>query len=332
MTAPWLPVWRPKLRSAIVAVLPFLALTAVYLVARSLVLHGMARTVTPISTSTMILTWPSLLWFYLKLLVYPAGLSPFYDAAYVAKPGLRNFVLPLAGVLAAAALLWFWARHSPSRVRTIAFASVLLVLPLLPALYIRVFNYGEYAHDRYLYLPSVGFAVLCALAIRQLPQIKLQGALAAVIAALLLVGTITQQLNWASDLLLYTRAVSIAPGNLVARNNLGNALLERGRFQDAVAVYQQVLKLDPNFWMATYNLGYVSYRLQKFDDAEHYLSRAILLNPYDSEEYFVRGESRVESGHIDAGIEDLKHAVQIRPDAEPYRAMLRLAMHQQLPK
>ena len=321
--------WRPKLRSAIVAVLPFLALTAVYLVARSLVLHGMARTVTPISISTMILTWPSLLWFYLKLLLYPAGLSPFYDAAYVSKPGLRNFVLPLAGVLAAAALLWFWARHSPSRVRTIAFASALLVLPLLPALYIRVFNYGEYAHDRYLYLPSVGFVILCALAIRQLPQIKLQGALAAGIAALLLVGTITQQLNWASDLLLYTRAVSIAPGNLVARNNLGNALLERGRFQDAVAVYQQVLKLDPNFWMATYNLGYVSYRLQKFDDAERYLSRAILLNPDDSDEYFVRGESRFEAGHVDAGIADLQHAVQMRPDAEPYRATLRLAMQQE---
>jgi len=129
--------------------------------------------------------------------------------------------------------------------------------------------------------------------------------------------------------LLYTRGVSIAPRSLVARNNLGNALLERGRYPDAVAVYQQVLKQDPKFWMATYNLGYVSYRLQKFDDAEQYLSRAIVLNPNDADEYFVRGASRVESGHVESGIVDLKRAVQMRPDAEPYRAMLRQALQQQ---
>jgi len=321
--------WGPKLRSAVVGALPFLAVTALYLVVRSWALHGMVRTIAPISVKTMILTWPSLLWFYLKLLVYPAGLSPFYDAGYVTKLGLRDFVLPLAGVLAAAALLWFWARRSPAQARTIAFACAFLVLPLMPALYIRVFNYGDYAHDRYLYLPSVGFVILCALAIRQLPHAKLQAALVAAIAALLLAGTITQQLNWASDLLLYTRGTSIAPSNLVARNNLGNALLERGRYPDAVAVYQQVLKQDPNFWMATYNLGYVSYRLHKFDDAEQYLSRAIVLNPNDADEYFVRGASRVESGHVDAGIADLKRAVQMRPDAEPYRAMLRQAIERQ---
>ena len=264
--------WGLKLRSAVVAVFSFLALTALYLLARSRALHGMVRIITPISVKTMILTWPSLLWFYLKLLVYPARLSPFYDARYVTRPGLQDFVLPLAGVLAAAGLIWFWARRSPARSRAISYACALLVLPLLPALYIRVFNYSDHAHDRYLYLPSVGFVILCALAIRQLRPVKLQVATAGVAAAILLAGTLTQQLNWASDLLLYTRGVSIAPGNSVARNNLGNALLERGQYPDAVAVYQQVLKQDPNFWMATYNLGYVSYRLHKFEDAEQYLA------------------------------------------------------------
>lgn len=321
--------WRAKLRSAVVAVLPFLAITVLYLLARSLALRGIVRTITPISFRTMILTWPSLLWFYLKLLVYPAGLSPFYDVGYVTRPGPQDFVLPLAGVFGAAALLWFWARRSPARARTIAFACALLVLPLLPALYIRVFNYDDYAHDRYLYLPSVGFVILCALAVRQFRPVKLQAALAGVAVALFLAGTLTQELNWASDLLLYTRGVNIAPRNSVARNNLGNALLERGRYPDAVAVYQQVLKQDPNFWMATYNLGYVSYRLHKFDDAEQYLSRAIVLNPYEADQYFVRGASRVESGHVDAGIADLKRALEMRPDAEPYRAMLRRALQGQ---
>jgi len=316
----------PKFRSAVLAVLPFLAVTALYLLARSLALHGMIRTVTPISVKTMILTWPSLLWFYLRLLVYPAGLSPFYDARYVTRPGLQDFVLPLGGVLAAAGLLWFWARRSPAQARTIAFAGALLVLPLLPALYIRVFNYGDYAHDRYLYLPSVGFVILCALAIRQLRPMRLQVATAGLAAALLLAGTLTQQLNWASDLLLYTRGVDIAPGNSVARNNLGNALLERGRYPDAVALYQQVLKQDPNFWMAAYNLGYLSYRLHKFDQAEQYLTRAITLNPYDADQYFMRGVTRVESGHMEAGIADLQRAVRMRPDAEPYRAALRQAL------
>jgi 4-amino-4-deoxy-L-arabinose transferase-like glycosyltransferase len=204
--------WRAKLRSAVVAVLPFLAITALYLLARSLALRGMVRTITPISFRTMILTWPSLLWFYLKLLVYPAGLSPFYDVGYVTRPGPRDFVLPLTGVLAAAALLWLWARRSPARARTIAFACALLVLPLLPALYIRVFNYDDYAHDRYLYLPSVGFVILCALAVRQFRPVKLQAALAGVAVALFLAGTLTQQLNWPATCCSTPAASTSHPG------------------------------------------------------------------------------------------------------------------------
>jgi hypothetical protein len=41
------------------------------------------------------------------------------------------------------------------------------------------------------------------------------------------------------------------------------------------------------------------------------------------------GASRVESGHVDAGIADLKRALEMRPDAEPYRAMLRRALQGQ---
>ena len=104
----------------------------------------------------MVLTWPSVLWFYIRHLLWPVGLGPFYDMDYITHLDVRHVLLPALVAVLVAAGLWVFAEQIPGA----ALAILWLILPILPVLNVRVFTEGHFVHDRYLYLPSIGFAML----------------------------------------------------------------------------------------------------------------------------------------------------------------------------
>lgn len=330
--------WR-RVYPAIRCAAPYLALTAAYLIARTLALKGLMHTTNPVSLATILLTWPSLLWFYLKLHVWPVGLSAFYDTPYVSHPDLKNFVMPAVAVATAAMGLFAWSR--PSRVgiapqsdgsesRAVALASVWLGLPILPLLNIQVFVPGEIAHDRYLYLPSVGFSILAALALRHLhlgrarvfgqSAIKVGAAIG--LASLLALGTVHQSLYWADDLLLYYRGYTVAPNNNLATNNLAIVAAERGLHDVAIKLYKQVISRSPNFWLSNYNLGYTYYKLGMLPEAEQCFRRSIELDARDGDQFLYLGLTRMKMGRLQEAQAAIRHAIKIRPEGRGYHFAL----------
>ncbi len=143
---------------------PYLAIFAVYLAARLFALQGFQNTKEPHSYLSMLLTWPSVLWFYIQHLFWPVRLSPFYTREFYTRIDWRHVLLPGIPVILAAAGLWVWSKRSMKA----AVATVWLVIPILPALDLRAFIEGHLVHDRYLYLPSFGFAMLVAMGLRRL--------------------------------------------------------------------------------------------------------------------------------------------------------------------
>jgi len=147
---------------ALLRIWPFMLLIFLYVPARMYALKGFSHAVTPLSREQLVFTWPLLICFWICHLIWPAGLSTFYNFPVVVHPTLKNFTIPgIIDVCVGGALL-VGARRS----RTAAFAAVLLVLPLIPLLDLRVFVADDFAHDRYLYLPSVGLALLTALVLK----------------------------------------------------------------------------------------------------------------------------------------------------------------------
>ena len=142
---------------------PYLALVALYIPARIYALKGFSHVVTPLTTAQMILTWPALFVFWFRHLVWPIGLSSYYNFPAVVHPDLGNFILPaiIATCIGLAVIV------SVRKSRQAAFFAVWLVLPLIPLLNIRVFSANDFAHDRHLYLPSIGFAVLAAILLKK---------------------------------------------------------------------------------------------------------------------------------------------------------------------
>jgi len=313
-----------RIRSSLARLIPFALLLAGYLAARFHALRGLGHQTTVVSLKTSLLTVPSLLVFYVRLLLLPVRLSAFYETDYVTslKAALLPTLLCLAMAAFAVGMLWRW------RSRPATFALLIVVLPLLPLMKLSVFLRGEIAHDRYLYLPSIGFALLVGLLFRSVYgrdiawERKVAIGTLLVVLALYFGGTMGQSLYWADNLVLYARGVRIAPNNLIARTDLGNELLGRGRIEDALAQYRNVLHRDPQFWLARYDLGYAEYSTNDCERASRDLQLASYQNPLDAATFFYLGQCRFRLGERGNGVALMRHGIDLDPRMPNFRAEL----------
>ncbi|HXE91169.1 MAG TPA: tetratricopeptide repeat protein [Terriglobales bacterium] len=307
---------------------PYWLLTLfLYLPLRYAVFGRLGSLATPITWDTLLWTLPSVAWFYSGKLLLPIGLSAFYDFSFVNSPDFANFALPLLGLLALAAGLWFIGRRWPSPALV---AGLVWLLPILPVLALPAFPATQIVGDRYLYLPSIGFVTLVALALRRirlgstlrfgLPTGQFTAAL--VLAALLGAGTVAQARHWATNLSLYTRAVEMAPRNLDALTFLANELTNRGQMDLAIRLYHEALAIDPNYWWGNLSLGITYYRAGDLAQAEMFLSRAITANPNNSLQFLHLGLVRRAQGDLPQAQAALEHAIRLEPTASGYRTIL----------
>jgi tetratricopeptide (TPR) repeat protein len=307
------------LKRSTLAALPYLFITTIYLGVRLMVLHQLSMVITPVPLRDMALSWPGMLVFYAGHLLWPIGLSALYAFPVLHRPDLWHFFIPCLILVIIGAGVVRWSRRS----RVAAFATLMLVLPLLPAMNLRGFARVEIVHDRYLYLPSAGFAILAALALRGIragsrgrlgvPAIQL--ALLFVLACGFAFGTIQQQGYWADNLSLFRRAVSIAPNNEIANQGMGTALLLDGRVADAVHYYTDALELNPNMAEGQYSLGRCFYELGMYPDSEVHFQRAAALLPTDPKPYLYYGLAKFREGQMDLAERALRYAIRIKgPD------------------
>lgn len=326
--------WGRRLRGASMAAAPFLLLAGLYLGVRFVVLKGLGHAVVNLRPSTIVLTWPSLWVSYLKLLVFPVGLSEWYDHPYVDHVDARQVLFPVLALLLVGAALWYWQHRSGSR--EVRFALVWICVPLLPLLNLSVFQVGDLVHDRYLYLPSLGFALLVAVALERLfsGSRRVHGyAMGAVRAALVMaaplcVGTLVQSAPWANNLALYSHALKVAPRNETARNNLATVYAERGRYPEARALYEQVLRGMPSSWLANYNLGFLAYKTGQLAEAESYLLRAVQIDPTRPDQYVYLGMVRFRTGRLADATADVEKAIALKPTEKGYHFALGMILLQ----
>ncbi|MEN3330728.1 MAG: protein O-mannosyl-transferase [Blastocatellia bacterium] len=348
-----------RLSAALKRAVPFLIMAAAYFMLRALVLKTISVASWQLPWSVTLMTLPSVLWFYIRLLVWPVGLSAFYDTPYTTRPD-AIFWLMLAGLAVTAAMLWLWARRS----KPVALAIILVVLPILPVLNLPVFIEKEIAHDRYLYIPSIGFAILLAIAIRKLPydKIKIAALPAVQVAATLILAlgfvvlTVTQNTYWTNDLQLFARGVEIAPRNDIALTNYANELFNCQRVDEAMPVFATVTERNPTYWRASFNLGscyflkgnnetalkyrarakemkslmddqtgrtsLVRMRLGRFAEAEAMFQRAIAARPDIPEYEYGLGIVRKEQGDLEGALAAFKASALGNPDPLPAQVQI----------
>jgi 4-amino-4-deoxy-L-arabinose transferase-like glycosyltransferase len=305
---------------------PYFFLVALYVPARIYALKGFNHPVTPLSTGLLLFTWPSLMGFWVRHLIWPAGLSTFYDFPAVVHPTLRNFILPAIFDVCVGLALFACVRSS----RPAAFFAVWLVLPLIPLLNLRVFVANDFAHDRYLYLPSVGLAVLMAMLLKKacwrsprwlgIPASLLAAGLC--LTAALSYGTITESSYFRDNLTFYAYNLTKAPHNPDAEANYATVLAEGGQYGPALEKFLDVVNRHPNHWAATYDLAFTYYKMGNMPEAEKYFLQAMRINPNKPDEYLYLGMTRFKSGRPAEAIACVRQAIAICPTGFAYHFAL----------
>ncbi|MGB8131707.1 MAG: tetratricopeptide repeat protein [Candidatus Angelobacter sp.] len=320
-----------KLQSAVKSAAPYFAVTAIYTAVRIHVLGGFSHTLTPLPLKVVLLTLPSIVIFYLGLLLAPTGLSPFYDTPYIKTASVTGFLAPTLILLMLGGILTVWVLHlrksgQAKASRQVVFFLAWTIFLLVPAFNLTALDIGEIAHDRYLYLPSIGVCALIALVMKGAGErlhlsVYFRNLAVAAVAIILCTATIAQSVFWKDDMTLYKRGASMAPANMGAQSNLANTYFEAGDFEHGIAVYKRILMLDPSFVNSYYNLGVAYYKLGDHAQAQSYLQKAISLRPTPGS-YFYLGLAQLKKGDLASAQESLRVATQWSPERFDFHAAL----------
>jgi protein O-mannosyl-transferase len=292
--------FRVRLRRALQQTVPFLCVTGLYLLMRFQALGGtLASRTQLLPSSTVLLSWPATLWFYVKVLLWPNHSRAFADPTLVERFSWRGVVMPGLGVGCVVAILalalfraWKMARRDvpPQDIANVEYAlligTLLLVMPILLTLDLNALNPGDFLHGRYTYLPSAGLMLLVATVWHlsgklRVPLLYACGVVAAVFAVL----AVAQEKQWKDDLTVFTVAHRLAPHNAPVAKNLADAhvqvalqLADDGRCSEAMPVFQQVNQEYPQDWYAWAGLGECFVQLNNLPKAEESLRRAAELS------------------------------------------------------
>ena len=113
---------------------------------------------------------------------------------------------------------------------------------------------------------------------------------------------------------MWTHTLACTSDNVVAHNNLGDALLQMGKVDDAMVHYQQVLAISPDSAIACNNLGFILFQKRRVDEAMVYYRKALQIEPDQAEVRHNLGMALMQNGRADEAIAQYRQALQIKPD------------------
>ena len=212
---------------------------------------------------------------------------------------------------------------------------------------------NQYMADRYSYIPYIGLFIMVAWGVPELLKQwrykKIGIAVTTTIMfAILMTTTFLQVKHWKNSITLFSHTLSVTTNNFLPHNNLGTALAEQGRIdeaihhwleaihiksdyetpynnlglayekqgrlEEAVQNYLKALCINPDYELAHFNLGNVYFKQRRFDEAIQQYREAIRINPEYVNAYYGLANALYEMGRADEAINQLTKAVKIEPD------------------
>ncbi len=203
---------------------------------------------------------------YLWRTLVPVRLSPLDPLPIEPRVAWIPLLLGVAGLIIVTLLVW----RSRAKLPVLVVAWSAYVLLLAPALGLTPSGQQATA-DRYTYIPSVVLSLLIGgtAASERIASQRFGRAIAIVVAvvvgAALIRATWHQTAWWHDSITMWTRAAELDPGNDIATYNLAIALVDAGREDEAVARFEQTLRLVPDHDLARHNLELIREKRVKKD-------------------------------------------------------------------
>ena len=251
---------------------------------------------------------------YLAKTLWPARLAVLYplsdDSAVWWKAGLALILLGLVSVLVTRSVKrlplltsgWFW-----------------FLVTLVPVLGILQVGNQSWA-DRYSYIPSVGLlmmgtVMLAAAARNYLPGPGWVVPAGFLLAFPLVLATRQQLSHWRDSESLFRRTLAVTRDNPVMHLSLGVELSRQNRREEAVAQYEEALRLRPTYVEAMNNLGAAKIAQGRIDEGIELYGRALKLRPDYVDALNNLAMTYAAKGQHQTALGVFQRALQLQPDA-----------------
>ena len=217
----------------------------------------------------ILMTIPIVIWKYVLLLIWPVDLSLFHATPIIRSPLNVEFIVPFLALIALAFGLWRLRGNTIAR-----FAILWFAINLLPVLNLSAFAEDFLVQERYVYIPSIGFSLLVALAVAKAPLEKwfplgrrtvAQTAAVAALVLLLAAKSFAQNATWKDDKTLWNYGAEVASEQAMPHYILGHKLIDQGDYDTAAYHLEEFLKISPDNPIVISNLA--STNLMRFQSA-----------------------------------------------------------------
>jgi len=175
--------------------------------------------------------------------------------------------------------------------------------------------------DRYTYVPMIGIFIILSwgvptLTMRWAPKKSLL-ALPAVFVILVLMMISREQLTyWKDSLSLYQHTLRVTRGNYIVHNNLGIALADRNRTEEAAAHFLEALRIKPDHERALVNLANILTARGKVDEAVSLYRRALRIDAKSVEAHTNLAVTLAGQGRTEEAVSHFLEALRINPGYE----------------
>jgi protein O-mannosyl-transferase len=238
---------------------------------------------------------------YLERIFWPHDLAVFYPlvnqlpAWQVLGTTLLIIVISAAIIIAVKRLPylftgWFWYA-----------ISILPVIGIIPV--------GDPMADRYIYLPSIGIAIIVAWGVPSLiksEEMRKIILFPAGIAVLVILSILTWQqcAYWKNSIELFSHSLQVTKNNYRVYHIRGVAYGKLDQYQRAIEDFNKAIELKPGYLTARYNRGVAYGKIGQYQRAIDEFNEAIRLNPDYAEAYDSRGVAYLLQGNNKDGCLD----------------------------
>jgi Flp pilus assembly protein TadD len=124
----------------------------------------------------------------------------------------------------------------------------------------------------------------------------------------------------------FRRALQANPQSYLAHTNLGAALQELGQSEQAISHYLQALRIKPDYVNARYNLGNLLLRGGRVEEAVSHFREALRVRPDDAGAHNSLGSALGMQGKLAEAAAHFEQAARLDPDSADAHANLAYAL------